>query len=100
MVMVSGPTTVISALIFATLALGLFLELDFAIYIGVIASFSVFIYESSRPSLRVSAPVMTESGRRKFRNADLQAIPEYPQIVTVWLDGPLYFGSVDHIEAE
>ena len=87
-------------ILIATLASGLFLELDFAIYIGVIASFSVFIFESSRPSLRVSAPVVTESGRRKFRNADLHAIPECPQIVTVRLDGPLYFGSVDHVEAE
>lgn len=87
-------------ILISTLASGLFLELDFAIYIGVIASFSVFIYESSRPSLRVSAPVVTESGRRKFRNADLHAIPECPQIVTVRLDGPLYFGSVDHVEAE
>lgn len=93
----SRPETLI---LIATLASGLFLELDFAIYIGVIASFSVFIYESSRPSLRVSAPVVTESGRRKFRNADLHAIPECPQIVTVRLDGPLYFGSVDHVEAE
>lgn len=93
----SRPETLI---LIATLASGLFLELDFAIYIGVIASFSVFIYESSRPSLRVSAPVVTESGRRKFRNADLHAIPECPQIVTVRLGGPLYFGSVDHVEAE
>lgn len=93
----SRPETLI---LVATLASGLFIELDFAIYIGVIASFSVFIYESSRPSLRVSAPVVTESGRRKFRNADLHAIPECPQIVTVRLDGPLYFGSVDHVEAE
>ncbi len=93
----SRPETVILA---ATLLAGLLVELDFAIYVGVIASFSVFIYESSRPSLRVSAPVVTASGRRKFRNADMHGIPECPQIVTVRLDGPLYFGSVEHLEHE
>lgn len=85
----SRPETVI---LLATLLSGLFIELDFAIYVGVIASFSVFIYESSHPSIRVSAPVVTASGRRKFRNADMHKIPECPQIVTVRLDGPLYFG--------
>ncbi|MFV0383506.1 SulP family inorganic anion transporter [Paracoccus sp. (in: a-proteobacteria)] len=93
----SRPETLILVL---TLASGLLLELDFAIYVGVIASFSVFIYESSHPSLRVSAPVKAASGRRKFRNADLHGVPECPQMVTVRLDGPLYFGSVEHVEAE
>lgn len=93
----SRPETMILLL---TLAAGLFLELDFAIYVGVIASFGVFIYESAHPALRVSAPVVTASGRRKFRNADLHHLTECPQIVTLRLDGPLYFGSVEHVEEE
>lgn len=93
----SRPETVILAL---TLLAGLFVELDFAIYVGVMASFAVFIYESSHPSIRVSAPITTPTGRRKFRNADLHGVPECPQIVTIRLDGPLYFGSVDHVEHE
>lgn len=83
-----------------TLAAGLLVELDFAIYVGVIASFAVFIYDSAHPSIRVSAPVVTASGRRKFRNADMHSIPECPQIVTIRLDGPLYFGSVEHVERD
>ncbi|MGP6089923.1 SulP family inorganic anion transporter [Antarctobacter jejuensis] len=83
-----------------TLGAGLLVELDFAIYVGVIASFAVFIYQSSHPSIRVSAPVISATGRRKFRNADLHGIPECPQIVTIRLDGPLYFGSVEHVEHE
>ena len=93
----SRPETLILVL---TLGSGLLLELDYAIYVGVIASFSVFIYESSHPSLRVSAPIVSASGRRKFRNADLHGVPECPQLVSVRLDGPLYFGSVEHVEAE
>ncbi|MDD9725392.1 SulP family inorganic anion transporter [Roseovarius sp. SK2] len=93
----SRPEAVILVL---TLASGLFLELDYAIYVGVIASLSVFIYESAHPSLLVSAPVEAANGRRKFRNAVLLGLPECPQVVTVRLDGPLYFGSVEHVKAE
>lgn len=93
----SRPETVI---LLATLAAGLLVELEFAIYVGVIASFSVFIYESAHPALRVSAPVATASGCRKFRNADLHAISECPQVVAFRLDGPLYFCSVEHVERE
>jgi len=93
----SRPETLILLL---TLGAGLFLELDFAIYVGVIASLTVFIYDSAHPSLVVSAPVVAASGRRKFRNADLHGVPECPQVIVIRLDGPIYFGSVEHIEAE
>ncbi|WP_171172997.1 SulP family inorganic anion transporter [Ruegeria sp. HKCCD8929] len=89
-----------SVILFLTLAAGLLIELDFAIYIGVIASFAVFVYESSHPTIIVNAPVNTPAGRRKFRRVDLHHNPECPQIVTIRLDGPLYFGSIDHVDAE
>ena len=93
----SRPETVILVL---TLAAGLFIELDFAIYVGVIASFSVFIYDSAHPKILVSAPVTLPSGRRKFRNVNLNNLAECPQILSIRIEGPLYFGSVDHLEAE
>ena len=89
-----------TVILFLTISAALFIELDFAIYVGVIASFAVFIYDSSHPSIRVSAPVVTASGRRKFKNADIHSIDECPQVVTFRLDGPLYFGSVEHVEEE
>jgi len=92
----SRSETVILAL---TLLAGLLIELDFAIYVGVIASFAVFIYQTSHPDLIISTPIVTASGRRKFRNAELHKLPECPQIVTIRLEGPLYFGSVEHVEA-
>ncbi|MEM7268728.1 MAG: SulP family inorganic anion transporter [Pseudomonadota bacterium] len=91
----SRPETVVLIL---TLAAGLLIELDFSIYVGVIASFAVFIYDSAHPSLRISAPVATASGRRKFRNVELHHLPECPQLMTMRLDGSLYFGSVEHVE--
>ena len=90
-----SPETVILLL---TLAAGLFIELDFAIYVGVIASLCVFIYESAHPELPITAPVTSPSGDRKFRDAIAHDLDQCPQLVTFRLDGPLYFGSVEHIE--
>ena len=70
-----------SLILLLTLLAGLLIELDFAIYVGVIASFAVFIYQTSHPDIIISTPVITASGRRKFRNAELHKLPECPQIV-------------------
>ncbi|MDG1010603.1 MAG: SulP family inorganic anion transporter [Amylibacter sp.] len=93
----SRPETVILGL---TLAAGLFIELDFAIYVGVIASLCVFIYESSHPELPVTAPMLQPDGSRKFRNVERSNLSECPQLVTFRLDGPLYFGSVENVAKE
>jgi len=91
----SRPETVILGLTFAA---GLFIELDFAIYVGVIASFCVFIFESSHPELPITAPTIGADGQRKFRDVELHDLPECPQLVTFRIDGPLFFGSVEHVE--
>lgn len=93
----SRPDTVILGL---TLAAGLFIELDFAIYVGVIASLTAFIYETSQPELPVTAPMKKADGTRRFKNADRNRLTECPQILTFRLDGPLYFGSIDHVEKQ
>ena len=89
-----------TVILLLTLLAGLLIELDFAIYVGVIASFAVFIYQTSHPAIIISTPVITASGRRKFRNAEMHQLDECPQIVTMRLEGPLYFGSVEHVEKE
>jgi len=90
-----SPETVILVL---TLSAGLLIELDFAIYVGVIASLCVFIYDSAHPELPITAPVTMPSGDRKFRDVIAHDIEQCPQLVTFRLDGPLYFGSVEHVE--
>lgn len=84
--------------LFLTLGSGLFIELDFAIYVGVIASLCVFIYDSAHPELPVTAPFVSPSGERKFRSADTHGSKQCPQLLSLRLDGPLFFGSVEHVE--
>jgi len=90
-----SPETVILLL---TLVAGLFVELDFAIYVGVITSLCVFIFESAHPVLPITVPVVSPLGARKFRDAERHNLEQCPQLVTFRLDGPLYFGSVEHVE--
>ncbi|MGR3455294.1 SulP family inorganic anion transporter [Pseudooceanicola sp.] len=82
-----------------TVAAGLMISLESSVYAGVIASFAVFLWQSARPEVVVTVPTTMANGRRKFRNARAHKLPECPQLVTLRLDGPLYFGSVEHVEA-
>ena len=81
-----------------TLAAGLFIELDFAIYVGVISSLCVFIYESATPQIPIIAPIQQGNGQRKFRDIGVLAHDLCPQVLIMRLDGPLFFGSVEHVE--
>jgi len=82
-----------------TVGAGLMISLESSVYAGVIASFAVFLWQSARPEVVVTVPTTMANGRRKFRNARAHRLPECPQLVTLRLDGPLYFGSVEHVEA-
>ncbi|GHA51651.1 sulfate transporter [Amylibacter ulvae] len=87
-----------TVILLLTLGAGLLIELDFAIYVGVIASLAVFVYESARPDLTITAPMVAANGDRKFRDAVKNDLEQCPQLVSLSIDGPLYFGSVEHVE--
>lgn len=92
----SGTETTIMAVTFAA---GLFVNLEFAVYGGVIVSLLIFLSRTAKPTLAVSAPDGAQA-HRPFRNAELFSLPECPQAAFARLEGPLYFGSVDYLERE
>lgn len=79
-----------------TFLVALFVELEFAIYCGVILSIMVFLDRSSHPFLSIGAPDPSQP-RRPFRPAFANDLAQCPQLMSVGLDGPLYFGSVDAV---
>ncbi len=81
-----------------TFLVGLFVNLEFAIYVGTFVSLMVFLRKSALPDLVVGAPDPT-STRRKIRNAELYELPQCPSSVLARLDGPLFFGAVDALTA-
>ncbi|MGR3593357.1 MAG: SulP family inorganic anion transporter [Limimaricola soesokkakensis] len=82
-----------------TFLAGITTELENAIFVGVIASLAVFLYRSSHPHIAVLAPIKRH-GRRQLRGALFHDLKQCPQVSILRLDGPLFFGSVDHVESE
>lgn len=85
-----------SAIAGITFLVALFVELEFAIYCGVILSILVFLDRSSHPFLSIGAPDLSQP-RRPFRPAFANNLDQCPQLMSVGLDGPLYFGSVEAV---
>lgn len=81
-----------------TFVTGLVSGLDFAILVGVIVSLAGFLYKSAHPIVAFGAPVDL-GGRRVFRNADVFNLPQCPQISVMRLEGPLFFASVEQVDA-
>ena len=83
----------------ATFGATLFVDLEFAIYVGVLLSFLLFLNRTARPFIGIGAPDPS-SPARVFRHAALHGLQECPQMVMSRLDGPLYFGSVEHVRRQ
>lgn len=88
-----------TVILLATFLTGVFSELDFAIFVGMVVSLSVFLNASAHPMVAHGAPTDL-NGKRVFRNAEAYALPVCPQIRNIRIEGPLFFASVEHVERE
>jgi len=88
----SRPETLVMLTTFAT---AVFVDLEFAILLGVILSLFLYLLDATRPRIisRVPDPRLP---KREF-NTD-PALPECPQFKMVRLDGSLFFGAVHHVQ--
>ena len=76
----------------ATLAL----QLEFAIFVGVLASLLVYLNRTTHPRLTRIAP---EPVSRRFVPASAAA-PPCPQLDILRVDGSLFFGAIEHVRDE
>ncbi len=82
--------------IFATTFLGaLFLELELAIFAGIMLSLVLYLMRVSRPQIRRYTPD-PRLHTRSFSSDP--TLPECPQLKFVRIDGSLFFGSISHIQ--
>lgn len=79
-----------------TFASTLFVDLEFAIYIGVFLSLLIFLKKTARPFIGIGAPD-PKTASRIFRHAEMFNLTECPQLIIARLDGPFYFGSVEYV---
>ncbi len=77
----------------------LFLDLEFAIYIGVILSLFFFLQGTSHPHIATMAPDHEHPRRQLIHIVRKKGIKECPQLKIVRIDGSLFFGSIEHIAA-
>jgi SulP family sulfate permease len=72
----------------------LFLELEFAILLGVLASFVVYLRRTSKPSFTTLVP---DAVHPKNRLVAVGERPECPQLRIQRIDGSIWFGAVNHV---
>ncbi|MCK5916876.1 MAG: SulP family inorganic anion transporter [Cocleimonas sp.] len=88
-----------SAILLTTFFATLFLELEFAIYMGVLLSLILFLARTSTPNIPVlSIDNDPNSASRRFIDIEEKPVEECPQLKVIRIDMSIYFGSVSHIQ--
>jgi len=94
MVRVSKRETIVLLITFLST---LFLELEYAIYLGVFFSLVFYIKTSATPHVVTLAPDK-DSEHRAFVNIERVPMPTCPQLYIIRIDGSLFFGNVQTID--
>jgi len=91
-----SETAVLLTTFFATL----FLELEFAIYLGVLLSLVLFLNRTSTPDVVELAPSVNPlTGKRELASMDQKPLVQCPQLKIIRIDMSIYFGSANHIQS-
>ena len=88
-----NETAVLLTTFFATL----FLELEFAIYFGVLLSLVLFLACTSMPEIVTLAPD-GKGEKRTMIPVTSKPVNQCPQLKIIRIDMSVYFGSVNHIQ--
>lgn len=73
----------------------LFLELEFAIFAGVLLSLILYLERVSKPNIVSRVP---DPRLYKHAFSSDPSLPECPQLKILRIDGSLFFGSVSHLQ--
>ncbi len=92
-----SETSILVTTFFATL----FLELEFAIYLGVILSLVIFLKRTSTPNIpTLSIDIDSSTGKRKFVDIQGKPIKRCPQLKIIRIDMSVYFGSINYVQKQ
>ena len=82
-----------STIMIATIGATLIFPLEFAVLSGMLISFARFLVATSAPSVQSLVPDVD------YRHmVPVRTQPVCPQLAIVQVEGPLYFGAVNHVE--
>ena len=88
-----SETSILLTTFFATL----FLELEFAIYFGVLLSLIIFLARTSAPEITTLAPD-PQAERKTLTNVGSKPLNQCPQFKIIRIEMSIYFGSVNYIQ--
>ncbi len=88
-----------TAILLTTFFATLFLELEFAIYMGVLLSLMLFLNRTSNPQIVSLAP-NPKSLTRSLQDVAEKDLDECPQLKIIRIDMSIYFGSLAAIQKE
>jgi len=88
-----------TSILIVTFLATLFLELEFAIYIGILLSLVFYLHKTARPKIVTLVPD-PEDTRRSLINLERKTLPECPQIKIIRIDGSLFFGAVNYVSSQ
>ena len=87
-----------SSILITTFLATLFLELEFAIYLGVLLSLVLFLAKTSTPRIpTLSIDNIDNKTSRSFINIAKKPLRQCPQLKIIRVDMSIYFGSINHI---
>jgi SulP family sulfate permease len=84
-----------TAVLAVTFFSALFLELEFAIFAGVLLSLVLYLERTSNPRIVTLTPDPRLPNRALSSDPSM---PQCPQLRIIRIDGSLFFGSVNHVE--
>jgi SulP family sulfate permease len=88
------------ALVMAITAIScLAVNLEFALFTGVMLSLLFYLNRTSHPNFITLVPDAS-GGKRHLVNMARKPLPECPQVKILRLDGSIFFGAVNHISEE
>ncbi len=77
----------------------LFLELEFAIYLGVLLSLVIFLWRTSTPEIVTLAPdIDLDAQKNTLVDVSTKPLNQCPQLKIIRIDMSIYFGSLNHIQ--
>lgn len=86
-----------TAVLLVTFSSTLLIELEFAIYVGVLLSLALYLRRTSRPVLMSVAPI-PDHPRRQIKSIRRFHLQECPQFKLLRIDDSIFFGATDYIQ--
>jgi SulP family sulfate permease len=85
-----------AAILLVTLMATLFLELEFAIYAGVLLSLMIYLNRTSKPNI-ITMVIDPDDLEQRLVNIERKNLPELPHLKIIRIDGSLFFGAVNYV---